>query len=110
MPSSLTLAAMVSHSLRIRPDAILLISLCFVGSPSPALAQGSDHIGQVVVRIREQRTENPLAQVSVQLIRFPDGILSEQFTGSDGGVQFSSIPVGAYSIRATRQGYQPAEA
>ncbi len=46
----------------------------------------------------------------MQLVRFPDGIVTEQFTGSDGGVQFSGISVGAYAIRASHQGYDPGEA
>jgi hypothetical protein len=101
---------MVSHFLRVKSVAFLLISLCVVGTPRSAFAQGSDHIGQIAVRVRERHTESPIAQVCVQLIRFPDGVLLEQFTGSDGDVQFSSISVGAYTIRATRQGYQPGEA
>src|SRR6266849_35960 len=109
MRSPLALASTVPHSLRVKSVAFLLISLCGVGTPSSAFAQGSDHIGQIAVRVRERQTEGPIAQVCVQLIRFPDGILLEQFTGSDGGVQFSSISVGAYTIRATRQGYQPGE-
>lgn len=69
----------------------------------------SEHVGQVSVRVRDRSTEGQLEQARVQLIRFPDGILSEQFTGSDGGVVFSGISVGAYTIRATRQGYEPGE-
>src|SRR5438132_8176790 len=110
MRSSLIRTSMVSQSLRAKPQAFLLTFLCFIGAPGLALGQGSDHIGQVSVRVRERHTESPLAQVCVQLVRFPDGILVEQFTGSDGGVQFSSISVGAYTIRVTRQGYQPGEA
>ena len=110
MRSSLIRTSMVSQSLRAKPQAFLLTFLCFIGAPGLALGQGSDHIGQVSVRVRERPTESPLAQVCVQLVRFPDGILVEPFTGSDGGVQFSSISVGAYTIRVTRQGYQPGEA
>ena len=77
---------------------------------SSALPQGSDHIGQVFVRVHDRLNEDPLAQAHVQLLRFPDGIVGEQFTGSDGGVQFSGISVGAYTIRASLQGYEPGEA
>jgi Carboxypeptidase regulatory-like domain/Tetratricopeptide repeat len=88
----------------------LLTFLCFFGLAHSALGQGSDHIGQVFVRVHDRFNEDPLSQAQIQLIRFPDGIVSEQFTGSDGGVQFSGISVGAYTIRASRQGYDPGEA
>jgi tetratricopeptide (TPR) repeat protein len=75
------------------------------------LAAGqSDRVGQVAVRVRDRRTENQLEQVRVQLVRFPDGVVNEQFTGSDGGVLFSGISVGAYTIRAMRHGYEAGEA
>jgi len=95
--------------LRVKLGAVSLVLLGLLTS-NFAYGQGSDQVGQVVVRVREMYTENPLAQVSVQLIRFPDGILGEQFTGSDGGVQFSGIPVGGYTLRAAAQGFQPGEA
>jgi tetratricopeptide (TPR) repeat protein len=84
--------------------------LCVFVSEELAVAQGSDRIGQVVVRVRDRRTENALDRVRVQLVRFPQDIVSEQFTGGDGGVQFSGIGIGEYIIRVTRQGYQPGEA
>jgi len=84
--------------------------LCVFGFEQFAVAQGSDHIGQVVVRVRDRRTENALDRVRVQIVRFPQDIVSEQFTGGDGGVQFSGIGIGEYIIRVMRQGYQPGEA
>jgi tetratricopeptide (TPR) repeat protein len=84
--------------------------LCLFGLAQSAAAQGSDHVGQAVVRVRDTHSESSLERACVQLIRFPEQIVSEQFTGSDGGVQFSGIGVGAYIIRATRAGYQPGEA
>jgi tetratricopeptide (TPR) repeat protein len=99
-----------SHRLRFSRDAILLMFLCVFGAGQSAVAQGSDHVGQVVVHVRDRRTENALDRVRVQVVRFPQDIVSEQFTGGDGGVQFSGIGIGEYIIRVTRQGYQPAEA
>jgi len=81
--------------------------LCF-SFPPQAVAQ--DHVGQLSVRVRDRRTETQLEQARVQLIRFPDEIVSEQFTGTDGGVTFTGISVGAYTIKATRQGYETGEA
>jgi tetratricopeptide (TPR) repeat protein len=99
-----------SNYFRASTATTLLTFLCFFGLAHSALGQGSDHIGQVFVRVHDRFNEDPLAQAQIQLIRFPDGIVSEQFTGSDGGVQFSGISVGAYTIRASRQGYDPGEA
>lgn len=92
----------------LRP-ALLALWLFFWLVPT-ALAQSSEHLGQVMVRVRDRSTEDSLTQARVQLIRFPDGIVSEQFTASDGGVQFSGISVGAYTIRVSRQGYESGEA
>ena len=100
------------HSFRcpIMAIAAQLLTLCLLGLPQSSVTQGSDHIGQVVVRVHDRISEEPLAQVRVQLIRFPDGVLGEQFSGSSGSVQFSSISAGAYRVRATLQGYDPGEA
>ena len=105
--SVLTTPVDLTHRhIRLSALSLVLISLL----PSIHAYGQSDHVGQVVVRVREQHSENPLAQASVQLVRFPDGILSEQFTGSDGGVQFSGVSAGGYTIRATLQGFHPGEA
>lgn len=90
--------------------AAQLLTVCLLGLPQSSVTQGSDHIGQVVVRVHDRISEEPLAQVRVQLLRFPDGVLGEQFSGSSGSVQFSSISVGAYTVRAILQGYEPGEA
>lgn len=100
------------HSFRCLIVAIAaqLLTLCLLGLPQSSVTQGSDHVGQVVVRVHDRISEEPLAQVRVQLIRFPDGVVGEQFSGSSGNVQFSSMSVGAYTVRATLQGYEPGEA
>ncbi|HKW62213.1 MAG TPA: tetratricopeptide repeat protein [Candidatus Acidoferrum sp.] len=90
--------------------AAQLLTICLLGFPQSGVTQGSSHNGQVVVRVHDRVSEELLAQVRVQLMRFPDGIVGEQFSGSSGSVQFSGISVGAYTIRATLQGYEPGEA
>lgn len=90
--------------------AAQLLTVCLLGLPQSSVTQGSDHIGQAVVRVHDRISEELLAQVRVQLIRFPDGVVGEQFSGSSGSVQFSGISVGAYTVRATLQGYEPGEA
>ena len=90
--------------------AAQLLTICLLGFPQSGVTQGSSHSGQVVVRIHDRISEEMLTQVRVQLMRFPDGVVGEQFSGSSGSVQFSGISVGAYTIRATLQGYEPGEA
>lgn len=89
---------------------LLLILLCLFGLAQSAAAQRSDLVGQAVVRVSDTHSESSLEHVCVQLLRFPEEIVSEQFTGSDGRVEFNGIGVGAYIIRATRTGYRPGEA
>lgn len=90
--------------------AAQLLTFFLLCLPQSSVTQGSDHIGQVVVRVHDRVSEEPLAQVRVQLLRFPDGVVGEQFSGSSGSVQFSSISAGAYTVRATLQGYELGEA
>jgi tetratricopeptide (TPR) repeat protein len=89
---------------------VLALLACVLGATPNSKAQNFDAMGQLVVRVRSAGLETPLAQVRVELVKFPSGVVGEQFTGSDGSVQFSSISVGAYTIRATRQGYQTGQA
>jgi hypothetical protein len=92
--------------------ATLAASLIFIGplgfgqSATPV----SDHMGKVLIHVRDRVNEQQLAQVQVQLIRFPNGVVGEQFTGSDGSVQFSGLSVGTFTVRASCQGYEPGEA
>lgn len=90
-------------------NAALLLFMCPVASGQAALPT-PDHVGKVLVRVRDRVNEEQLAQVQVQLIRFPGGVVGEQFTGSDGSVQFSGLSVGAFTVRASCQGYEPGEA
>jgi hypothetical protein len=76
---------------------------------APSTSAQSDPMGKILIRVRDRVNEEQLAQVQVQLIRFPDGIVGERFTSSDGSVQFSGLSLGAFTIRASRQGYEPGE-
>jgi tetratricopeptide (TPR) repeat protein len=49
--------------------------------------------------------ENPLEQARVELLRFPDGLVAQQFTDSSGTTTFTGIPRGSYIARATLSGY-----
>ena len=90
--------------------AISGMFLCPLGFAQSTAAPAAAHVGKVLVRVRDRLNEELLAQVLIQLIHFPDGIVGEQFTGSDGSVQFSGLSVGAFTIRASHQGYEPGEA
>jgi tetratricopeptide (TPR) repeat protein len=89
--------------------AASLILICPLGFDQSAAAV-ADPLGKVLIRVRDRVNEEQLAQVQVQLIRFPDGVVGEQFTGSDGSVEFSGLSVGTFTVRASCQGYEPAEA
>ena len=90
--------------------AASVMVICPLGFAPSAAAQVSNHMGRILIRVRNRVNEEWLAQVQIQLIRFPDGVVGEQFTGSDGSVQFSGLSVGAFSVRASRQGYDPGNA
>jgi Tetratricopeptide repeat len=96
--------------LQVADIAVSWMFLCPPGFAQSTAAPASDHMGKVVARVRDGVNEELLPQVLVQLIHFPDGIVGEQFTGSDGSVQFSGLPVGAFTIRASRQDYEPGDA
>jgi hypothetical protein len=88
--------------------AILWMFVCPLGFAQSTAAPA--HLGKVLVRVRDRVNEELLPQVLVQLIHFPDGIVGEQFTGSDGSVQFSGLSAGGFTVRASRQGYEPGDA
>ena len=90
-------------------DGCSLVDLHLLDFAQSTAAQVSGTVGKVLIRIRDRVNEQQLAQAQVQLIRFPDGVVGEQFTGSDGSVQFSGLSLGAFTIRASRQGYEPGE-
>lgn len=76
---------------------------------APSTSAQSDPMVKILIRVHDRVNEEQLAQVQVQLIRFPEGVVDERFTGSDGSVQFSGLSLGAFTIRASRQGYEPGE-
>jgi tetratricopeptide (TPR) repeat protein len=90
--------------------AALLMFICLLGLAPSTAAQVSGHMGKVLIRVRNRVNEEWLAQVQIQLIRFPAEVVDEQFTGSDGSVQFSGLSVGAFTARASLQGYESGDA
>ena len=94
---------------RVATIAAALLFFCPLGF-AQSTAQVSDHAGKVLIRVHDRVSEEQLAQVQVQLLRFPEGIVGEQFTGSDGSVQFSGLSIGTFTVRASLQGYEPGEA
>lgn len=110
MRSSAALTLKMAAHFPAAAGSILLTILCSFDPACSAFAQGSDHVGQLVVRVRDRHSENSLDHARVELVRFPQEVISERFTGGDGGVQFSGIGIGSYIVRASRQGYQSGEA
>lgn len=98
------------RKLEVSNIAILWMLLCPLAFAQSTAAPTSDHLGKVLVRVRDRVNEELLPQVLVELVHFPDGIVGEQFTGSDGSVQFSGLSAGGFTIRASRQGYEPGDA
>ena len=94
---------------RVATSAASLMFFCPLGF-AQSTAQVSDHTGKVLIRVHDRVNEEHLAQVQVQLLRFAEGIVGEQFTGSDGSVQFSGLSIGTFTVRASLQGYEPGEA
>ena len=94
---------------RVATIAASLVFFCPVGFAQSA-ATASDRMGKIQIRVRDRINEEQLAQVRVQLIRFPDGFVAEQFTGSDGSVQFSGLSIATFTVRASCPGYEPGEA
>lgn len=89
---------------------VLSVFVCPHGVTQPTAASASEQTGRIVVRVRDRISEELLPQVLVQLIHFPGGIVGEQFTGSDGSVQFSGLSVDTFTIRAALRDYEPSDA
>ncbi|MBI3661985.1 MAG: tetratricopeptide repeat protein [Acidobacteria bacterium] len=62
------------------------------------------------VRVSDAANGLPLDRVKLELIKFPEGILQLTFTDGGGRAEFTQLIPQSYSIRATREGYLPAEA
>lgn len=98
------------HCFQIATITVLSVFVCPPCFARPTTPPVSDHSGSVVVRVRDRVNEELLPQVLVQLIHFQGGIVGEQFTGSDGSVQFSGLSAGAFTIRAALQNYETSDA
>jgi tetratricopeptide (TPR) repeat protein len=65
---------------------------------------------ELTVRVSEAGSELPIEQVRVELVRFPDEVMSTRFTDSTGMITFPGLRTGAYLLRFRKMGYENAEA
>ena len=59
----------------------LLICICSLSFAQSTAAQLSGTVGKVLIRIRDRGNEQQLAQVQVQLIRFPESKITTPVLG-----------------------------
>lgn len=64
----------------------------------------------LTIRVSEAGSEVHLEQVRVELVRFPDEVVSVRFTDSTGMIVFSGLRTGPYLLRFSKSGYENAEA
>ncbi|MCI0625169.1 MAG: tetratricopeptide repeat protein [Acidobacteria bacterium] len=60
----------------------------------------------ISVRVYDDQTEAHLDRVRLELLRFPDGVLTQVFTDSFGRYTFPPVPPNTYTVRAVRDGFQ----
>jgi Tfp pilus assembly protein PilF len=76
---------------------------------APALGQSSASTANIVVRVIEAGSEQPIEQARVELSRFPEGALQTAFTDGSGRLEFSRLPPQSYILRVSKTGYRPTE-
>jgi tetratricopeptide (TPR) repeat protein len=76
--------------------------------PLPLEAQSLE-TATVSVRVSDESNGLPLERVKLELLKFPFGILQLTFSDGAGRAVFVRLTIQSYSIRATRDGYLPAE-
>lgn len=87
----------------------LLLTVALFVSHLSANAQGGRGGVTINVRVTSEATGANLDQVKLELVRFPDEIVQMAFTDSGGRASLASMDQGAYTIRASRAGFQPAQ-
>ena len=88
---------------------LLLFGVCAASLPASAQNRQESE-ATLSVRVHDVHRENPLEQARVELLRFPDGLVAQQFTDSSGTTTFTGFPRGSYIVRATHSGYNTNEA
>lgn len=84
-----------------------LLSLFLAASFLPAFAQ--QRSGSISVRVTDTDMEEPIFQADVRLYTFGHGGFSFQaYTDGGGRALFNSVPVGAYYIEVTKNGFESA--
>src|SRR6266852_6303361 len=95
-------------SLWILSVPLLLFGLCAASLPASAQNRQESE-ATLSVRVHDVHRENLLEQARVELLRFPDGLVAQQFTDSSGTTTFTGFPRGSYIVRAAHSGYHDNE-
>lgn len=86
---------------------VAVLLAVFYHWPALSLAQGL--VATVDIRVVDAQAEQPLNQVKVELLAFPDRFVQMAHTGSSGRVELFNIPLGSYIVRASHAGYTTAD-
>lgn len=93
----------------IRTAFVVLFGTTVLVLPAGAQRIIPDRPVDIYVRVYDARTEATLERARLDLMRFPDGILSQAFSDSSGRHTFAQLFPNSYIVRATLTGYQTAE-
>jgi predicted negative regulator of RcsB-dependent stress response len=99
---------LLASSLSILSVPLLLFGLCAASLPASAQNRQESE-ATLSVRVHDVHQENPLEQARVELLRFPDSLIAQQFTDSSGTTTFTGFPRGSYIVRAAHTGYHANE-
>ncbi len=82
---------------------VVVLSLALLALATPAVAQTT----ATLVAVVQDEGGGRLAETTLTLTHVATGATRTATTGADGTATFSSLPVGAYELQASRSGYRP---
>jgi tetratricopeptide (TPR) repeat protein len=88
---------------------LTVLAGALLAGPLQAQVAPFDRTVDIYVRVYDARTEYPLERVRLELLRFPDGVMTQLFSDSSGRQTFPRLLPNSYVIRASLPGYQTAE-
>ncbi len=85
---------------------ILAIAFVSLGGATPLRAQESVNYGSVAGRVLDA-SDAAVAETAVSLLHVDTNTATQVVTRADGRFRFSFLPLGAYELRATKNGFRP---
>ena len=82
---------------------VVVLSLALLALATPAVAQTT----ATLVAVVQDEGGGRLAETTLTLTHVATGATRTATTGADGTATFSSLPVGAYELQASRSGFRP---